>query len=76
MSMQETKHLLTMEHPSSKEQKPLKPLQVIGGSGSVEDKEDAFTVTIGKDYMTVTGFSYDATIVKIETWADSQTNLA
>ena len=42
----------------------------------VNDKEDAFTVTIGKDYMTVTGFSYDETIEKIETWADSQTNLA
>ena len=42
----------------------------------VDDKEDAFTVTIGKDYMTVTGFSYDATIEKIETWADTQTNLA
>ena len=65
----------------------------VGGSGSVEDKEDnwtakfscvnkvddkedAFTVTIGKDYMLVTGFSYDATIEKIETWADSQANLA
>ena len=48
----------------------------VGGSGSVEDKEDAFTVTIGKDYMLVTGFSYDATIEKIETWADSQDNLA
>ena len=42
----------------------------------VDDKEDAFTVTIGKDYMTVTGFSYDTTIEKIETWADSQSNLA
>ena len=28
------------------------------------------------DYMLVTGFSYDATIEKIETWADSQANLA
>ena len=42
----------------------------------VNDKEDAFTVTIGKDYMLVTGFSYDATIEKIETWADTQANLA
>ena len=69
----------------------------VGGSGSVEDKEDnwtakfscvnkvtingkeiddTFTVTIGKDYMTVSSFSYDETIEKIETWADSQTNLA
>ena len=42
----------------------------------VNDKEDAFTVTIGKDYMLVTGFSYDATIEKIETWADTQATLA
>ena len=42
----------------------------------VDGKEDAFTVTIGKDYMLVTGFSYDATIEKIETWADAQTSLA
>ena len=45
---------------------------------TINDKEidDTFTVTIGKDYMLVTGFSYDATIEKIETWADTQTNLA
>ena len=28
------------------------------------------------DYMSVNSFTYDATIEKIETWADTQTNLA
>ena len=68
----------------------------VGGSGSVEDKEDnwtakfscinkvtingketddTFTITIGRDYMSINGFSYDETLAKIETWADSQTLL-
>ena len=38
----------------------------------VGGKEDAFTVTIGKDYMSVTGFTYDDSLTKIETWADTQ----
>ncbi|MBQ3570384.1 MAG: hypothetical protein IJA20_06900, partial [Methanocorpusculum sp.] len=38
--------------------------------------EDIFTVTISKEYMSVTGFSYDETLSKIETWADGQTVLA
>ena len=45
---------------------------------TVGDKEieDLFSVTIGKDYMSINGFSYDETLSKIETWADSQTVLA
>ena len=38
--------------------------------------EDIFTVTISKEYMSVTGFSYDETLSKIETWADGQTVLS
>lgn len=38
--------------------------------------DDIFTITIGKDYMSVTGFSYDETLAKIETWADSQSTIS
>ena len=38
--------------------------------------EDTFTVTIGQDYMLISGFTYDATRDVIETWADAQAALA
>lgn len=38
--------------------------------------EDTFTVTIGRDYMLISGFTYDATRDAIETWADAQAALA
>ena len=38
--------------------------------------EDTFTVTIGQDYMLISGFTYDATRDSIETWADAQAALA
>ena len=38
--------------------------------------EDTFTVTIGRDYMLISGFTYDATRDVIETWADAQAALA
>ena len=38
--------------------------------------EDTFTVTIGQDYMLISGFTYDATRDAIETWADAQAALA
>ena len=38
--------------------------------------EDNFTVTIGQDYMLISGFTYDATRDSIETWADAQAALA
>lgn len=40
-----------------------------------KDTDDTFTITIGRDYMSINGFSYDETLAKIETWADSQTLL-
>ena len=45
---------------------------------SIEGKnyEDTFTVTIGQDYMLISGFTYDATRDVIETWADAQAALA
>ncbi|MBE6507347.1 MAG: hypothetical protein E7Z72_05415 [Methanocorpusculum parvum] len=45
---------------------------------SIEGKnyEDTFTVTIGQDYMLISGFTYDATRDAIETWADAQAALA
>ena len=38
--------------------------------------EDTFNVTIGQDYMLISGFTYDATRDAIETWADAQAALA
>ena len=38
--------------------------------------EDTFTVTIGQDYMLISGFTYDATRDSIESWADAQAALA
>lgn len=38
--------------------------------------EDSFTVTIGKNYMLITGFAYDATLEALETWADTQDAMA
>ena len=38
--------------------------------------EDTFTVSIGREYMLISGFTYDATLTSIETWADAQTALA
>lgn len=38
--------------------------------------EDTFNVSIGREYMLISGFSYDATLEAVETWADAQTALA
>lgn len=45
---------------------------------TVGDKEveDLFSVTIGKDYMSINSFTYDETLTKLETWADTQVLLA
>lgn len=42
----------------------------------VGEAEDTFVVTIYRDYMTITGFSYDASLEAVETWADNQEALA
>lgn len=44
----------------------------VGGA----EVEDTFTITIGRDYMSINGFSYDETLAKVETWADAQDLLA
>ena len=41
----------------------------------VGEVEDSFSVTFTKSYMSVTGFTHDATLDKIEVWADKQTML-
>ena len=38
--------------------------------------EDTFTVSIGREYMLISGFTYDTTLETIETWADAQDALA
>ena len=43
---------------------------------SGKEVEDTFTVSIGREYMSITGFSYEETIEKIEAWADNQNALA
>lgn len=38
--------------------------------------EDTFTVSIGREYMLISGFTYDTTLSTLETWADAQDALA
>lgn len=40
------------------------------------DYQDSFTVSIGREYMLISGFAYDSTLTALETWADSQDALA
>lgn len=43
---------------------------------SGREVEDTFTVTIGTEYMSVTGYTYESTIEKIEAWADAQSAIS